>query len=228
MLIGVRADYQTRGYGRRLTEWYAPPRQCLLVSYVVPLRETTSSTPAILALAGSVVVAEAIERMTGLHPRLRWPNDVLLRSRKVAGVLVELVRLPDDVQETRWAAVMGIGVNVNVLRWPPELARTAISLRQATARPWSTEQMELTIRTGMGGMPARLGSWTASEVLDAWQRRDVTPGGWYLVETEGGTRLGKALGVTPTGRLLIRLTDGSEMETINARHAAGYAPPQRT
>lgn len=226
MLIGVRADYQTQGYGRRMTQWYAPPRQCLLVSYVIPLRTRTVDTPAVLAMAGSISVAQAIEWLTGLSPTLRWPNDVLLRSRKVAGVLVEVVRPGGVGLETSWAAIMGIGVNVNVQTWPLELSRTAISLREVTARPWSVEQVEIAIRSVIGGLPAQIAQWAPEDVLAQWRRRDVTPGMWFLAQTPEGSRLGKALAVTSKGTLLLQLQNGAEIEVTNARHAAGYEPPR--
>lgn len=100
------ADYQTAGRGRQGRSWMAPPRAGLLMS--VLLRRGAGAPYAYTMLA-SVAVCEAIERLVGLEPAIKWPNDVMLGERKVAGVLAEAT---GDGVET--AIVVGIGINVNL------------------------------------------------------------------------------------------------------------------
>ena len=96
------ADEQTRGRGRQGRSWQAPPGTSLLVSVVLkPSRERNVPE---LSLVGGLATAEAVERATGLAAQIKWPNDVMLNRRKVAGVLAEA---------TSDAVVLGIGLNVN-------------------------------------------------------------------------------------------------------------------
>src|SRR5262249_38957175 len=114
----VTAATQTAGRGRQGRTWTAPAGAALLMSVVV--REP----PALLSLAAAVGVAEAVGEEAGI----KWPNDVLLADRKVAGILIE--GRPQD----RWA-VVGIGVNVAVdpRQLPPELRASAGTLGRPTA-----------------------------------------------------------------------------------------------
>jgi BirA family transcriptional regulator, biotin operon repressor / biotin---[acetyl-CoA-carboxylase] ligase len=109
------ADEQTGGRGRQGRSWQAPPGSSLLVSVLLkPSRERNVPE---LSLVGGLATAEAVERATGLAAQIKWPNDVMLNRRKVAGVLAEAS--PD-------AVVLGIGLNVNQGRDElPEDARVA-------------------------------------------------------------------------------------------------------
>ena len=96
------ADEQTGGRGRQGRSWQAPPGTSLLVS--VLLKPSRKRNVPELSLVGGLATAEAVERATGLAAQIKWPNDVMLNRRKVAGVLAEAT--PD-------AVVLGIGLNVN-------------------------------------------------------------------------------------------------------------------
>ena len=95
-------DVQTRGRGRLGRRWEAPPGTAILCS--VLLRPPAARNPAEVSLVGGLATAEAVEEATGLGAGLKWPNDVLLAGRKVAGVLAEL---------RDGAIVLGVGLNVN-------------------------------------------------------------------------------------------------------------------
>src|SRR3954454_24716888 len=104
----VTAAEQTAGHGRQGRTWTAPADEALLMSVVL------RRWPELLPLAAAVAVAEAV----GRDARIKWPNDVLVGDRKVAGILVES-RVPEG-----WA-VLGIGVNVAVRDLPAELQEIA-------------------------------------------------------------------------------------------------------
>src|SRR4051812_40804958 len=110
----VTADEQQAGRGRQGRAWSAPPRSAVLMSVV--LRELSATLP----LAAAVAVCEALP----VDARIKWPNDVWIDGRKVAGILVEA--RPQE----GWA-VLGIGLNVATMEFPAELAEMATSLRLA-------------------------------------------------------------------------------------------------
>ncbi len=217
-LLGVRADYQICGRGRRGSDWYAPRGECLLITYLVAVAEVARSTPALTSMSAAIAVAEGIARLTGLAPRLRWPNDVVLKGRKVAGTLVELSPVPLPHRPTRHVAAIGIGVNVNVAVWPETLASTAISLRQASGRMWPIENVESSVRAALTGVQRRVAGPDRGWVLRAWNERDATVGGRYLTYSGKKPVAGTAVTITDKGELVLRTDRGEELVVTSARH----------
>jgi BirA family biotin operon repressor/biotin-[acetyl-CoA-carboxylase] ligase len=179
----VTAAEQTAGRGRQGRAWTAPPGRALLGSLVI------RDPPRLLPLAAGIAVAET----AGPRASLKWPNDVLVEGRKVAGILVE------GRPQERWA-VLGIGLNVAVREhdFPPELRgrATTLGLQPAAIEP--------TLERLLGA----LSRWLAAcdtEVLEAVRRRDALRGR----PIRWGDREGVGDGIDPAGRLLVRLADGS-------------------
>lgn len=181
----VTAAEQSAGRGRQGRTWSAPPGRALLCSIVI------RDPPRLLPLAAGVAVAE----LAGADAWIKWPNDVLVGGRKVAGILVE-ARLQEG-----WA-VVGIGVNV-ALRpedFPTELRDRAGSLgREPSA-----------IEPALEGLLRGLERWLAAEsglVLAAVRARDALLGH----EVRWGSRTGTAAGIDGDGRLVVR-TDTGQVE----------------
>jgi BirA family biotin operon repressor/biotin-[acetyl-CoA-carboxylase] ligase len=180
----VTAAEQTAGRGRQGRTWTAPPGRALLLSLVLRV-----DAPALVPLQAGVAVAEAV----GDAARIKWPNDVLVDGRKVAGILVE------GRPQEGWA-VLGIGLNVAVAPddFPPELRATAGTLGRAPA------DLEPTLLA----LLAALERWLAADqaaVIAAWRERDALEGrpvSW----TEGS---GKAVGIDDAGRLLVGTSSGT-------------------
>jgi BirA family biotin operon repressor/biotin-[acetyl-CoA-carboxylase] ligase len=124
----VVADHQTAGRGRLGRSWDAPPGKALLFSIL--LKPPPERHAPELSLVAGVAVADTVERSTGLAVQLKWPNDVMLRRRKVAGLLAEA---------RDGAVVLGIGLNVNQSR--EELPENAGSLLTLTGREWRRDQL---------------------------------------------------------------------------------------
>jgi BirA family biotin operon repressor/biotin-[acetyl-CoA-carboxylase] ligase len=176
----VTAAEQTAGHGRQGRTWTAPAGEALLMSLVL------HRWPELLPLAAAVAVAEAV----GDEAQIKWPNDVLIADRKVAGILVEA-----RAQEG-WV-VLGIGVNVAVRAFPGELAGRAASLGRAPAD----------VEPFLAGLLERLERWLAApadEVLGAWRGRDALRG--RGITWNGGA--GVADGIDGAGRLVVRLAHG--------------------
>lgn len=180
----VTAAEQSAGRGRQGRTWTAPPGRALLCSVLI------RDPPRLLPLATGVAVAETV----GSEARLKWPNDVLVDGRKVAGILVE-ARLQE-----RWA-VVGIGLNVAVrdADFPVELRDRAGTLGLPTDAVEPT--LEALLRT--------LARWLTAEsdaVLEAVRGRDALLGR----EVHWGGRTGIGAGIDGDGRLVVQ-TDASEV-----------------
>jgi BirA family biotin operon repressor/biotin-[acetyl-CoA-carboxylase] ligase len=121
----IVADVQRAGRGQRGRAWTTPPGAGLLVSCLLRPPLPPSRWPT-LTRVGAEAVAEAVGDLTGVGVRLKWPNDVLVGERKLAGVLAESVVGPAPF------VVLGLGVNVGQRSddWPPELAGHAVSLAE--------------------------------------------------------------------------------------------------
>jgi len=139
----VVSDHQTAGRGRLGRSWDAPPGTALLFSLL--LEPPTERAAPELSLVAGVAVADTVERATDLAAQIKWPNDVMLRRHKVAGVLAEL---KDD------AVVLGVGVNANQTR--DQLPEGAGSLRTLTGREWDREEL---LSSVLGDLGVRYAEW---------------------------------------------------------------------
>jgi BirA family biotin operon repressor/biotin-[acetyl-CoA-carboxylase] ligase len=178
----VTAGAQTAGRGRQGRAWAAPPGRALLMSLV--LREAHPLLP----LAAAVAVAEAV----GEEARIKWPNDVQLDGRKVAGILAE------GRPQEGWA-VLGIGVNIaiRIEDLPPELHGTAGTLGR---EPSDVEPFLANLLRSL----ERALALAPADLLDSWRARDALLG--REVTWSGGT--GRAAGIDGEGRLVVELQDG--------------------
>lgn len=183
----VTADAQTAGRGRQGRTWSAPPGRALLLSVV--LRDP----PALLPLHAAVTVAGTVAaHAPGAEVTIKWPNDVHLDGRKVAGILAE------GRPQEGWA-VLGIGLNVAVALsdLPTELRGSAATLGLAPAAREAVLAVLLDRLADVLLLPA-------DTVLDAWRERDALRG--LPVRWNGGT--GTAAGVDGNGRLVVTLPGG--------------------
>lgn len=190
----VTAAEQSAGRGRQGRRWTAPPGRALLMS--VLLRDW----PPLLPLAAAVAVAAE----AGDDARIKWPNDVLVDGRKVAGILIE------GRPQERWM-VLGIGLNV-ALRLddlPVELRATAGTL----ARP--TADLEPTLERLLGHLEHWMGA-PAEDVVSAFGERDALTG--RRIRWAGGS--GEALGIDAAGRLRVRGASGEQALDAGEVHLA--------
>src|SRR5688572_17482896 len=117
--VVIAAREQTAGRGRRGATWVSPPGAGLYFSFIA--RPGEQRTLPLITLAAGVGVRDGIVRSTGLEPVLKWPNDVLIGRRKLAGILAEGHALGSPAQ----AVVIGVGVNVRPASYPPDVAARA-------------------------------------------------------------------------------------------------------
>jgi BirA family biotin operon repressor/biotin-[acetyl-CoA-carboxylase] ligase len=214
----VTASEQTAGRGRQGRTWTAPPDKALLYSAIVrPLEERHMMLP----LAVPLAVCDAAEVLNPeLSCKVKWPNDIHVEGRKLAGVLIEA--RPQD----GWA-VIGVGLNLSIpqAEFPPELQDTAISLfdpghkggGRGSAGPsplLSAGPPPPAPQAAMEVLSQRLNNWIQAEpneVLAAWRERDALKG--REVEWDGGS--GVADGVDDRGYLVV-ITPAGDRVAIGA------------
>ncbi len=201
----VVADEQTAGRGRLGRGWWAPRGTCLLMSLVLrpglPLARAGQ-----LTMCLGLGAVEGIAAQTGATAVLKWPNDLLLRGRKLGGMLTEL----DTTGGGLNYAVLGLGLNVNVSfdqpAAPEGLAETATSLMASTGR--EIDRLAL-----LAGILQRTEEWYERTVRgmpphEAWAQRLDTLNRRVIVSMVMGRLEGVAAGVTPEGALLVRDDEG--------------------
>jgi len=198
----VIADVQTAGRGRLQRAWLAPPGQALLFSLVFypPFGPQEAYQ---LTMLASLACVEAIAAQTGLQPAIKWPNDLLLGRRKLAGILSEMCGLDDGLY-----VVVGIGLNVNVdlTAWP-ELQPQATSLREALG--WAVPRIPLLQET-LRRIERRYDRMAAGESpYGDWLEHLATVGQQVRVTTHEETLEGLAKGADPDGALVLELPDGT-------------------
>jgi BirA family transcriptional regulator, biotin operon repressor / biotin---[acetyl-CoA-carboxylase] ligase len=210
----VIAEAQSAGRGRRGRTWHDEPGASLLTSIILRPRLTPARLP-MLSLTAGIAVAEALERVTGLSPRLKWPNDVLVDGRKLAGILLESRLGASSLGAgTAPLVVLGIGVNLAQRAFPAELADRATSVFLASGRRVEPD--------------ALLGPLL--ETLDAWRARLETEGGapirerWRSLADTLGRRVaidgivGIAADVDEDGALIV--VDGPTRHRVMAGEVA--------
>lgn len=213
----VVADYQASGRGRRGRTWEASPGQSLLCTILVRPRLATAQWPA-YSLVAAVAVAETLARTAALAARLKWPNDVLIAGRKIAGILLES-RMVGDVP----AAVVAIGVGINLAQraFPAALAARATSVAIETGRTVARDAMLGALLEAFDAWRARLEGEGMAPVRARWLALADTIGRRVSIDGVSGV----AVDLDPDGALVLegagrrhRVTAGEVLE--EAEHAA--------
>ena len=206
----VIAETQTAGRGRRGRTWFSPPGAGLYVSVVLAPGRSSGSperATALLTLAAGVVLAEAVECVTGLAPDIKWPNDLLVNRRKLAGILAEGVASPPGGRLQ--AVVLGYGINVGAAAYPPELAARVTSLDTELGRPIDRAAL---CAESLAALAARYHDLLAGRfdaILDAWRARSFgSLGARVEWDTPQGVRTGITEGIDDMGALLVRGGEG--------------------
>jgi BirA family biotin operon repressor/biotin-[acetyl-CoA-carboxylase] ligase len=193
------ADVQTAGRGRLDRTWEAPPGSSLLVSALV--RTTGDAGPVVMAAA--VALAGAVAEVAGVTAMLKWPNDLVVGDRKLAGLLAE--RDGD-------ALVVGAGCNVNWDAFPPELAGSATSCNLEAGHPVDRDRLLVVFLERLEGALAGGGA-----VVGEYRARLTTLGRQVRVEpVRGNALLGTAVDVTDDGALVVRDDAGTDHAVTTA------------
>ena len=202
----VVAEEQTAGKGRAGHGWHSEPAIGLYLTLILRPAVRGDSLP-LLTLATGLAVKEAIESIVGVQADLRWPNDLLINGKKVAGILLTY---------DSGAVLAGIGINVNHTRFPEEIASRATSLRLAGKRELSREPLLVRVIEGVERHAQLLLSDGPRAILDAFtQASSYVSGLRVTVDLDSRTVSGTTAGLDERGFLRLR-TDSGELVTILA------------
>jgi BirA family biotin operon repressor/biotin-[acetyl-CoA-carboxylase] ligase len=195
----VVAEEQTAGQGRHGHNWHSEKGRGLYLSVLLNAKQGAAPT---LTMALGLATAEAITSSTTLPCDLRWPNDVMVNGKKVAGILAQL---------TESTAVAGIGINVNHERFPAELAQEATSLRLESGREQSRERILIELLPAVDRYAALLAERGPDAIVDLFSRRSSYATGKRVVVHQGDTLIrGTTAGLNAAGFLVVRKDDGSD------------------
>lgn len=197
------ADQQTAGRGRRGHAWSSPPGAGLYLSYLArPTRHL-----GLVTLAAGVAVREGVAASTGLAAQLKWPNDVMVGGRKLAGLLAEGIAVG-----TPGASVtIGVGLNLRPAAYPPDVAARATSLESELGRPVEASALLVGILERLADALRVLDDDRPGDILQAWRRASPSALGTLVSWNDGRVaRTGLTAGIDDSGALLVRTESGTE------------------
>ncbi len=202
----VLAEQQTAGRGRLDRSWVTGPGENIAFSVVLRPEPSRMSQ---LNMAATLGVASAVERLTGTEATVKWPNDVRIGGKKLAGILIESAMDAKGLKH----AVLGIGINVNLDPSAfPEIAGTATSLMAETGAPLDRADV---LRAVLEDVDDRYTEVSGGKSLtNRWASRLDTLGSTVSVRWGDGEMIGLATGVDDEGNLLLTGADGSVRTAI--------------
>ena len=203
----IVAEEQTKGRGRFDRAWVSPAGQNLYLTLMMrpPLDRLRS-----LSIVAPLAVALAVEELTGLSPRIKWPNDVLVGGRKLSGILIESEISGSAVQY----ALVGAGINVNFdIEQSPEIAGIATSIKRELGRETSRENLLSAFLNRFEVLYE--GTAESDAVFEAWRSRLDTLGKDVRVTFGDQIYEGTAESVDCNGNLIVAGPDGNK-RTIEA------------
>jgi BirA family biotin operon repressor/biotin-[acetyl-CoA-carboxylase] ligase len=194
-------DSQREGRGRLGRSWVAPPETALLFSII--LRPPLDVLP-LMPLLAALTVAGGIEAATGAAPDLKWPNDVLLHGRKLAGILLERPAGAD--------VILGVGLNVN--QPAADLPEGATSLAVELGHELEREPLLAAILNDLSNAYERADREGVDWIVPGWRSRSSMLGSAVTFRRDGVVVRGIAEDVGEDGTLRVRLDDGSRISVV--------------
>ncbi len=222
-LVAV-ADHQDAGRGRRGRTWEDEPGASLLVSVLLRPVDLPVERIHVLTMAAGVAIAEAVEATTGVVARLKWPNDLVVSDRKLAGLLAEVDLGATGARGIAPAVVVGIGCNVAQQSFPADLADTATSCAIETAR--GGQVAPATRDALLDAFLDRLGRHLGAlaDVPRAYRDRLATLGCAVRVDLGDSVLEGVARDIDEAGRLIVDPADGAPAFTVSVGDVVHVRP----
>lgn len=207
--VVIVADEQTAGRGRRGRSWHSPAGAGVYLSFIFRPAYEALAGPGLglMTLAMGVAVRRAVVRATGVAAELKWPNDVMVGRRKLAGILAEGA----GIGTTSQVVIVGIGLNVRAAAHPGDVAVRATSIEHELRHPVDRARVLEELLTAVAHTYDALRRGMTDDMLRAW--REAAPsaqGARVAWDTSEGRREGTTAGIDPSGALLVRTPRGVE------------------
>ncbi len=207
----VIADAQTKGRGRMGRRWHSPKGVNLYLSFILRPPLPPSHVP-LITLMAALALAEATEEVAGLRAEIKWPNDLLLGGKKVAGILTEADAQMDLVN----FVVVGVGINVNMRReeMPGELRSVSTSLLLERGEEVDRLTLLLAFLKGFDKWYKTFLRGGREEVLRGWEERSAVKGRKVEVVFLDEEIRGVAQGLNGDGALLVKTEEGEVRRVV--------------
>jgi BirA family biotin operon repressor/biotin-[acetyl-CoA-carboxylase] ligase len=204
----VLAEQQSQGKGRMDRRWHSPPGG-IWMSVILKPRLSPYQVQGI-TLVAAVAVVEAVKEVTGLCPKIKWPNDIYIEGRKVCGILTEMKGETDRVEHV----VIGIGLNVNnefkESDEPVSEGSSPVSLSMLLSEPADRKELVREILFRLEKCYFRYVSEGISSLLELWRRNNFTLGSRIILKMGDKEFSGVAEDITPEGGLILRDHQGEK------------------
>ncbi|MFC1862414.1 biotin--[acetyl-CoA-carboxylase] ligase [Thermodesulfobacteriota bacterium] len=199
----VIAENQTQGRGRKGRSWFSPAEQGIYISLVLRPLIAPNEAPKMTLLTG-VAVAETLLSLTDLEINIKWPNDILISGKKVAGILTEISTEMDAIEYV----IVGLGLNVNTVSFPDDIKEKATSLFIEAGRHFSRSKLIGNYLKWHEKYYDELKIIGFSPVMKRWKALSNIAGKLVRVEMIDRDITGKVLGIDEDGALIVEDNDG--------------------
>ncbi|MGH7249306.1 MAG: biotin--[acetyl-CoA-carboxylase] ligase, partial [Pseudomonadota bacterium] len=206
----VVAEEQTAGRGRFGRAWYSEASSGIYCSVILRPALSPAAAP-VITLAAGLAAHHAIASVTGLAVDIRWPNDIMMNSKKTCGILTEMSAELDRLH----AVVLGFGINVNHRQFPEELRTIATSLRMEGGKTYARAPIVVALLKELERCYRRLLSQGGAKIAAEWAAASTYAQGKRIrVRAGDGNFVATTAGLDPTGALRVRHQDGREESLV--------------
>lgn len=216
------ADRQTAGRGRRGRSWESPGGSCIYMSLLLRPDIAPDKAP-MLTLVMACSTAEGIRDCEDVEVQIKWPNDIIIGGKKLAGILTEMSTQVDYINHV----TVGVGINVNIRKFPKEIQNTATSLCLETGRPIKRAPVIAAVmRRFEENYGIFMQTGDMSGLMGKYSRFLVNRGREVLILEKGSDYRAYAEGINRKGELVIRREDGTKENIcageVSVRGIYGY------
>ncbi len=207
----IVADVQTTGRGRLGRTWYSPPGGLCITIILFPNLEPVYISR--ITLMTAVVLVQSIRKLYGIPVQIKWPNDLVLRNKKLCGILTEMAAESDRINYV----VVGIGVNANLKGedFPKDIRGKSISLQEILGESISRIKLTQLLLENFEKYYNVLQKKEFAPILEEWKESANYLGKKITVVSAEQTISGKAIDITPEGALIIRKEDGELVHVLS-------------
>lgn len=209
----VVAEEQLEGRGRKQRTWFSPPGMGIYASLILRPSISPGEAPR-MTLMTAVAAAEALQRVTDVPVRIKWPNDLLIKGKKVAGILTEIVTEMDAIEYV----VIGLGLNVNTPKrvWPKALQEIATSVRMEAGRRFSRVEILAAYLSRLEAGYGLVRKGAFDQIIRRWKALSRMVGQKVAVEELDIRYTGRVEDVDDSGVLLVRDAAGTLHRVFSA------------